>query len=102
MLISLYVDEKIELPEEEQVTVELKNGKTRKLRYTGHRWQVLQTENFNINSQPYYVLLSPDGTMLNQPVPYTPDVQEYANFLECGLNRFNELKAESQLLGDKQ
>ena len=102
VLISLYVDEKIELPEEEQVTVELKNGKTRKLRYTGHRWQVLQTENFNINSQPYYVLLSPDGTMLNQPVPYTPDVQEYANFLECGLNRFNELKAESQLLGDKQ
>ena len=102
VLISLYVDEKIELPEEEQVTVELKNGKTRKLRYTGHRWQILQTENFNINSQPYYVLLSPDGTMLNQPVPYTPDVQEYADFLECGLNRFNELKAQNQLLGHNQ
>ena len=41
----------IELPEEEQVTVQLKSGKTRKLRYTGHRWQILQTENFNINSQ---------------------------------------------------
>ncbi len=102
VLISLYVDEKIELPEEEQVTVELKNGKKRKLRYTGHRWQILQTENFNINSQPYYVLLSPDGKMLNQPVPYTPDVQEYASFLECGLNRFNELKTQNQLLGDNQ
>jgi thiol:disulfide interchange protein DsbD len=101
VLISLYVDEKIELPEEEQVTVQLKSGKTRKLRYTGHRWQILQTENFNINSQPFYVLLSPDGTMLNEPVPYTPDVQEYANFLECGLNRFNELEAENKLLGDK-
>lgn len=102
VLISLYVDEKIELPEEEQVTVQLKGGKTRKLRYTGHRWQILQTENFNINSQPFYVLLSPDGTMLNEPVPYTPDVQEYADFLECGLNRFNELEAENKLLGDKQ
>ncbi len=102
VLISLYVDEKIELPEEEQVTVQLKNGKTRKLKYTGHRWQILQTENFNINSQPFYVLLSPDGTMLNQPVPYTPDVQEYAEFLECGLNRFNEIKAENKLLGDNQ
>ena len=102
VLISLYVDEKIELPEEEQVTVELKNGKKRKLRYTGHRWQILQTENFNINSQPYYVLLAPDGKMLNQPVPYTPDVQEYASFLECGLNRFKELNAQNQLLGDNQ
>ncbi len=102
VLISLYVDEKIELPEEEKVTVQLKNGKTRKLRYTGHRWQILQTENFNINSQPYYVLLSPDGTVLNQPVAYTPDVGEYANFLECGLNRFNELEAQNKLLGDKQ
>ncbi|MEO1260446.1 MAG: protein-disulfide reductase DsbD domain-containing protein [Bacteroidota bacterium] len=102
VLISLYVDEKIELPEEEQVTVELKSGKTRKLRYTGHRWQILQTENFNINSQPYYVLLAPDGKMLNNPVPYTPDVQEYASFLECGLNHFKELDAENKLLGDNQ
>ncbi len=102
VLISLYVDEKIELPEEEKVTVKLKSGKTRKLRYTGHRWQILQTENFNINTQPYYVLLSPDGTVLNHAVAYTPDVDEYANFLECGLNRFKELKAENQLLGDNQ
>ena len=102
VLISLYVDEKIELPEEEQVTVELKSGKTRKLRYTGHRWQILQTENFNINSQPYYVLLAPDGKMLNNPVPYTPDVQEYASFLECGLNHFKELDAEKKLLGENK
>ncbi|HHM21052.1 MAG TPA: DUF255 domain-containing protein [Bacteroidetes bacterium] len=101
VLISLYVDEKIELPENEQVTVKLKNGKTRKLRYTGHRWQILQTENFNNNSQPYYVLLSPDGTMLNHPVPYTPDVKEYAHFLQCGLDRFRELTEKNKLLGEK-
>lgn len=101
VLISLYVDEKIDLPESEQVVVPMKTGGTRKLRTTGHRWQYLQTEKFNTNTQPYYVLLAPDGTLLNTPVGYTPVSDEYANFLECGLNRFNELEAENKLLGDK-
>lgn len=99
VLISLYVDEKIDLPEEEVVT--LKSGKTRKLRYTGQRWQVLQAEEFQANTQPFYVLLSPDGKMLNEPVGYTPDEDEYADFLQCGLDRFKELSGEG-LLGEKQ
>jgi len=102
VLISLYVDEKIDLPENEQKTVSMKSGGTRKLRTTGHKWQYLQTENFNNNSQPYYVLLSPDGRMLNHPVGYTPESSEYADFLECGLQKFNDLEAERKLLGAKQ
>ena len=100
VLVSLYVDEKIDLPEEEQKVVPMKSGGTRKLRTTGHRWQYLQTEKFNTNTQPYYVLMTPDGTLLNEPVGYTPESSEYASFLECGLNRFNELKALQNLLGD--
>ena len=100
VLISLYVDEKIDLPAEEQVEVLMKSGGTRKLRTTGHKWQHFQTEYFNNNSQPYYVLLSPDGKMLNKPVPYTPNEKEYAAFLECGLKRFKELQQQSsQTLG---
>jgi thiol:disulfide interchange protein len=102
VLISLYVDEKIDLPEVEQKTVPMKSGGTRKLRTTGHKWQYLQTENFNNNSQPYYVLLSPDGKMLNHPVGYTPESSEYADFLECGLQKFNDLEAEKKLLGAKE
>jgi thiol:disulfide interchange protein DsbD len=97
VLISLYVDEKIDLPEVEQKTVPMKSGGTRKLRTTGHKWQHLQTENFDNNSQPYYVLLSPDGKMLNQPVGYTPNSQEYSSFLQCGLERFNELSGKKVL-----
>ena len=93
VLISLYVDEKVELPAEEQKTVTMKSGGNRKLRTKGHKWAHFQTENFDNNSQPYYVLLSPDGTLLNQPVGYTPDDAEYVNFLECGLEKFNELQA---------
>jgi thiol:disulfide interchange protein DsbD len=100
VLISLYVDEKIELPAEEQKVLPVKSGGTFKLRTTGHKWQYLQTETFENNSQPYYVLLSPEGKMLNQPVGYTPDSDEYANFLECGLQRFNELSGK-QVLGAK-
>ncbi len=101
VLISLYVDEKIDLPEAEQVTVPMKTGGTRKLRTIGQKWQYFQTEHFDNNSQPYYVLLTPDGKMLNQPVGYTPDSEEYSSFLRCGLDRFNELEGSKKVLGSK-
>lgn len=86
VLISLYVDDKKELPKEDQILVNRINGGTRKLETYGNKWANFQTQFFKTNSQPYYVLLNPDGTqILNQPVGYTPDEDEYAQFLECGL-----------------
>lgn len=90
VLISLYVDEKIELPEEQ---------KTDRIRNYGQKWATFQAEYFNNNSQPYYVLLSPDGKLLNNPVGYTPDVEEYAAFLDCGLQAFETING--QMLGAK-
>ena len=91
VLISLYVDEKIPLPKEQQVTLPMRSGGTQKMRFTGNRWAYLQTEYFNINAQPYYVLMTPEGQLLNNPVPYTPDKNEYAQFLECGLKNYKQL-----------
>jgi thiol:disulfide interchange protein len=91
VLISLYVDEKLELPLDEQITVQSKVTGTRKLKRTGDKWQHFQTEYFNNNSQPFYVLMAPDGTLLNSPVGYTPDAPEYAAFLECGLKAWKEM-----------
>ncbi|NND09366.1 MAG: thioredoxin fold domain-containing protein [Saprospiraceae bacterium] len=88
VLISLYVDEKIDLPEEER---------TKKMRNYGHKWAAFQAQYFNNNSQPYYVLLSPDGKLLNNPVGYTPDADEYAAFLECGLEAFEEMDNSSAI-----
>ena len=93
VLISLYVDEKINLPEEEQIVVKKKSGNTQKLRTYGNKWEYFQSEYFNNNSQPYYVLLSPDGKLLNHPVGYTPDVEDYASFLNCGLDVFKEMQS---------
>lgn len=97
VLISLYVDEKVELPEDEQIVVEKATGGTRKLRNYGHKWSHFQTEYFNTNTQPYYVLLSPDGKKLNNPVGYTPDITEYSEFLKCGVETFNNLDQQKQL-----
>ncbi len=92
VLISLHVDDKSELPEEEKLEVERVQGGKRRLRNYGHKWAHFQTKYFHTNSQPYYVLLSPDGKkMLNQPVGYTADIDDYARFLECGLESFKNL-----------
>ena len=86
VLISLYVDDKKELPEEQQIEVNRVNGGTRKLENYGHKWANFQTQFFQTNSQPYYVLLNSDGTqILNEAVGYTPNEDAYAQFLECGL-----------------
>ena len=98
VLISLYVDDKKALPEDQQVYVNRINGGTRKLEDYGDKWANFQTQFFKNNSQPYYVLLSPDGkTILNPPVAYTPDEDQYAQFLECGLEVLREEKSSTTI-----
>ncbi|MBT8257650.1 MAG: thioredoxin family protein [Bacteroidia bacterium] len=98
VLISLYVDDKEILPENEQKTVKRVNGGTRQLENYGHKWANFQTQFFQANSQPFYVLLSPDGKqILNDPVGYTPDEKDYASFLECGLEIFRQKEKSSPL-----
>ena len=89
VLISLYVDDKKELPENQKLTVERLGGGARVLENYGHKWAHFQTQFFQSNSQPYYVLLSPDAkTILNNPIGYTPDETDYKAFLDCGLEIF--------------
>lgn len=87
VLVSLYVDDKEMLPEEEQY-ISAFSGK--KIRTVGNKWSDFQSSYFGVNSQPYYVLISPDGKLLNQPSPYEPDVNKYADFLKCGLDAFKQ------------
>jgi len=92
VLISLYVDDKKELPEDQKLTVERLGGGTRVLENYGHKWAHFQTQFFQSNSQPYYVLLDSDGKqVLNEPVGYTPDEEDYNAFLDCGLEVFDSL-----------
>lgn len=95
VLISLYVDDKKELPSDEQIEVERVQGGKRELKNYGHKWAHFQTKYFMSNSQPYYALLTPDGEqLLNQPVGYTPDIDQYADFLKCGLQSFEKIASK--------
>jgi thiol:disulfide interchange protein DsbD len=62
--------------------------KKKKIKTIGNKWATFQTQVFNNNSQPYYVMLSPEGELLGNPVGYTPDVESYEDFLDCGINAY--------------
>lgn len=97
VLISLYVDDRTELPEDEQVSLPKHNGGERMLRTIGDKWHFFQTEYFRNNSQPLYALVAPDGKLLNKPVGYTPSVDDFRNFLQCGLEAYQD---NQELIGD--
>lgn len=89
VLISLYVDDRKELPEELQFDFQYTSGRVKSIETVGQKWGTFQTLNFNAASQPYYVLLSPDLEILNNAVQYT-DRDTYLNWLTTGLDRFQE------------
>ncbi|MBK7095795.1 MAG: thioredoxin family protein [Saprospiraceae bacterium] len=87
VLISLYVDDRKPLEETYMSTFSNKE-----IKEVGKKWADFQAIHFETNSQPYYVLSSPDGKILSKPVAYTPDIEQYRMFLQCGLDKFEELK----------
>ena len=87
VLISLFVDLKEELPEAEQYVSEV-TGK--RIQTVGNKWSDFQIEKYQINAQPYYVLLDHNDNELNTPVGYTPDVDEFEAWLEEGISKFND------------
>ncbi|MCF8275856.1 MAG: thioredoxin family protein [Flavobacteriales bacterium] len=87
VLISLYVDEKLDLPKEEQIEVEI-GGKTKKLRTVGNKWSYMQATRFGTNSQPYYVVLDHNENQLGGPAAYDPDIDKYIKWLDAGIESF--------------
>jgi thiol:disulfide interchange protein len=88
ILVSLYVDDKKQLPDDQQSLVTLGDGSKKEIRTIGDKFATLQSENFSNASQPFYVVMSPDQKLLTLPVGYTPDPQAYAQWLQCGLDAY--------------
>ena len=65
------------------------DGNEKTLKKVGEKWSAFQTINFKNNSQPYYVLLSPNLEVLNKPIQYT-DTETYQSWLSEGLDNFNK------------
>ncbi|MHC5354022.1 protein-disulfide reductase DsbD family protein [Myroides sp. LJL115] len=84
VLISLYVDDRKELPENEQY-VSKTSGK--KVKTIGNKWSDFQMENYQANAQPYYIILDENGKRLSEPVGYMPDISEYQQWLRNGVDK---------------
>jgi thiol:disulfide interchange protein DsbD len=90
VLISLYVDDRKMLPEEEQFNFKYDSGRVKRIENIAQKWGTFQDVNFNAVSQPFYVLLSPDLEVLNTSIQNT-DSDSYLNWLNEGLRNFKEL-----------
>jgi thiol:disulfide interchange protein DsbD len=91
VVVALYVDDKTLVPEEEWVLSAV-DGKLKKT--VGKIYADLQIHNFEINAQPYYVLLGHDGEILAKPRAYDLDVDAFVEFLEEGNSKFKEIYGE--------
>lgn len=87
VLISLYVDDKRPLPEGEKYISEI-SGK--ELKYIGQKWSEFQILRYKANAQPFYVLMDHNEENLIDPVGYTPDIEEYYDWLQNGVGAFDK------------
>lgn len=87
VLISLYVDDKRPLPDGENYISEI-SGK--KLKYIGQKWSEFQILRYKANAQPFYVLMDHNEKNLIDPVGYTPDIEEYYDWLQKGTGAFQK------------
>ena len=88
VLISLYVDDKRELPIKEQY-VSKETGK--EIVSIGNKWSDFQITKFKANAQPYYIILDNDGMMLSdKPESYNSDINAYKAWLKSGIDRFQK------------
>lgn len=88
VVVALYVDDKtIPLPEEEWVTSTY-DGKVKKK--LGKKLADLQITKYNMNAQPFYVLMDHNEESLVTPRGYNLDVDEFVEFLDKGLAEFKK------------
>ncbi len=90
VVVSLYVDERRQLPVVDQVVFRTSNGVDKQIVTVGDKWSTFQTENFGATSQPQYAIISPDEKLLTKTKYYTPDAGEFAEWLKCGLKKSGE------------
>lgn len=85
VLISLYVDDKRELPKDQQY-VSKETGK--EVVTIGNKWTDFIITRYKTNTQPYYVLTDLNEQKLNEPISYTPNIDDYLAWLKEGISKF--------------
>jgi len=91
VLIALYIDDKKKLPESEWMKSEY-DGKVKKT--LGKKNAAFQIERFNVNTQPYYRVLTPNGEEVGEPMGYTTKPQEFIKWLDKGVKQFEQQQGQ--------
>ncbi|MDO6392014.1 cytochrome c biogenesis protein CcdA [Pontibacter sp. BT731] len=89
VIAALYVDDKSELPESEWYTSEY-DGKEKKT--LGKKYADYQITKFNVNAQPYYVLMDENENVLVKPIAYDLSVENFVKFLDAGVEAYKNNK----------
>jgi thiol:disulfide interchange protein DsbD len=89
VLISLYVDDKRELPKSEQFISKTTGSEIETI---GDKWTDFMITKYKTNTQPLYVLTDLEGNNLNldQPTISYVGVEEYINWLKTGISKFKK------------
>ena len=82
VIVALYTDDKQKLDKDEYVT-DAESGKVYK--DLGRANSYLARTKWNVNAQPNYILLSPDGEILVPVRGYNLDVDGFVDFLKSGI-----------------
>lgn len=90
VLVSLYVDEKTELPADQQ-TVKKLGDRDFKIQTIGNKWSYMQANIYKTNMQPQYVLIDGNEQMLTaKTTTYDPDVKKYVDWLDEGIAAYKK------------
>ena len=89
VLISLYVDDKRELPKSEQ---HISKTTGSEIETVGDKWTDFMISKYKTNTQPLYVLTDLEGNNLNQEKPTISyvGVDEYESWLKEGISKFKK------------
>jgi len=87
VMAELFVDDKTELPANEQFVSKYSN---KKIKTIGNKNSDFQASAFNSNSQPLYVIVDPNGQVLVPQSGANYNVEQYKAFLQSGVDAFKK------------
>ncbi len=90
VVISLYTDDKTRLPENEWIT----DPQGKVLKTIGQQNVQFEMERFGTFATPWYVLMGPDGELLNVPRGKELNIESFLGFLDEGLENFQQSNKE--------
>jgi thioredoxin-related protein len=93
VVVALYVDDKTDLPEGEKY-ISKYDGKEKTT--IGKKYADYQITKFNVNAQPYYVLMDENENVLVKPIAYDLNVDNFVKFLDAGVSAYKAKQSIAQ------